>query len=355
MKINHSVLYPSVGGVLALLLLSGSAPAQNQNLFVADGGSGNIYEFTPDGTPFVFATGLNPAALAFNDAGDLFAVSDGAIYQFTPDGTKTTVASGTVTPENYSSLACDRPGDLFVGNSLSRTITKITPDGVQSIFASGLIPTALAIAPRQANDDMVYVGNPALPFADYARDDGVPPLVIMGEYSPAGPLPDTVQPLPDGVVQDVKFYGQTYDFTLYALHRVSAGPNANEQTFKVVAAEHFSGDNANPGAITLAVSNFRVKRGDFLAFAGIGPWYPQQPNDALDTDATYEDAFQPDPINDNDTATPPVSGEHFSVGINRDSGATYGYIADNFGNQGRIYAIGVDVKKDHDNYRDGHR
>jgi hypothetical protein len=36
----------------------------------------------------------------------------------------------------------------------------------------------------------------------------------------------------------------------------------------------------------------------------------------------------------------------FTVGLNRDPHATYGYIADNFGNQGRIYAIGVDVKKE---------
>lgn len=268
MKTKHSVFNPLAGGVLtgALLLVSGSASAQN--LFVADIGSGNIHEFTPDGTEFVFSSGSD--------------------------------------------------------------------------------------FPRGPRDQTVYVGNPPLPFVDYAQPDGVPPLVIMGEYSPEGPLPDTTQPLPRGVVQDVKFYGQNYDFMLYALHRVSDGPNANEQTFEVVAAEHFSGYNDSPGAITLAVSDFRVKDGDFLAFSGIGPWYPQQPNDALNTDATYEDASQPDPFNDNDTATPPTLGELFSVGINRDAGATYGYIADNFGNQGRIYAIGVDVKREMQNRHDRH-
>jgi hypothetical protein len=140
----------------------------------------------------------------------------------------------------------------------------------------------------------------------------------------------------------VKFYGQNYDFTLYALSHVSHCSNTNEQTFRVVAAQHFSGTSLTPGTITLAVTNFCVKAGDFLAFAGIGPYYPQQPNDSPDTDATYEDSSQPVGY-DNDTATPPVLGEKFTVGINRDSSATYDYIADNFGNQGRIYAIGVDV------------
>jgi hypothetical protein len=351
MKTKHSVFYPLAG---ALLLLSGSAPAQN--LFVANSGSGSIDEVTPDGTSFVFATGLNPSALSFNNAGDLSVISDGNIYQFAPDGTKSTFASGALASASggYSSLASDNAGDLFVGDGIRRQITKITPDGAQSVFASGLTPTALAFAQMPANAEMVYVGNPALPFVDYAQPDGVPPMVIMGEYSPAGPLPDTVQPLPKGDAQDVKFYGQNYDFTLYALRHVSDGPNANEQTFTVVAAEHFSGYNAAPGIITLALSNFRVKDGDFLAFSGIGPWYPQQPNDALNTDATYEDAVQPDPVNDNDTATPPVMGETFSVGINRDTAATYGYIADNFGNQGRTYAIGVDVKRELQDRHDRH-
>jgi hypothetical protein len=221
----------------------------------------------------------------------------------------------------------------------------LTPYSSAGALCVGAMLLAAGSASAQ-NSHTGYVGNPPTPFDVYAQPDGVPPLVIMGEYNPAGPSPDTVQPLPSGVVQDVEFYGQNYDFTLYALAHVAVGPGANEQAFVVVSSEHFSGTSDAPGPITLSVSNFRVKKGDFLAFSGIGPWYPQQLDDALNTDATYEDAVQPDPYNDNDTATPPVLGEFFSVGPNRDSDATYGYIADNFGNQGRIYAIGVDVKKD---------
>ena len=43
------------------------------DLFEADHGSGNIYEFTPGGTQSTFASGLNaPDGLAFNSAGNLF-------------------------------------------------------------------------------------------------------------------------------------------------------------------------------------------------------------------------------------------------------------------------------------------
>jgi hypothetical protein len=318
------------------------------NLFLADVGSGNIYKFTPGGVKSIFASGLYTfSGMAFNGMGDLFVADELSdnIYEFTPDGTQFVFASGLAAP---TALAFDRAGNLFVSERFltpkdADEIVKITPVGVQSIFASGLSsPDGLAFAPGSVQAQSVYIGNPALPFVNYAAPDGVPPLVIMGEYSPAEPLPITTQPLPNGIVQDVKFYGQNYDFTLYALSHVSHCSNTNEQTFRVVAAQHFSRTSLTPGTITLAVTNFCVKAGDFLAFAGIGPYYPQQPNDAPGTDATYEDSSQPVGY-DNDTATPPLRGEQFTVGINRDSSARYGYIADNFGNQGRIYAIGVDV------------
>ena len=324
MKTKYSVFNPLAGGAVALLVLSGSATAQN--LFVTDYDSGNISEITPDGAPNTFASGLNgPFALALNSAGDLFEAdyNSGNIYKFTPDGKQSTFASGLNGPvglafdsagnlyeaDNLSgtiykfkpdgkrstvasvlyypqALAINKAGDLFVAIGFSRNndIIKITPDGAQStfatfdysplglaldsagnlfvsdndgyiykftpdgvqstftwgggfglafndagdlfeadalypgdvmeftpdgtpfIFASGLdLPFGLAFAPRSANDDTAYIGNPALPFVDYAQPDGVPPLVIMGEYSPAGPLPDTAQPLPHGLVQDVKF------------------------------------------------------------------------------------------------------------------------------------------------------
>ena len=349
--------YPNTGGIIEITphgaqrafvsgLIDPQAVAFNSagELFVADD-DGTLYEFTPRGAKSTFASGLvATAGLAFNSAGDLFAADnyDGVIYEFTPGGAKSTFAAGLSYPQG---LAFNSAGDLFEADYGSGNIYEFTPDGTQFIFASGLaLPAGLAFAARSAPTQTAYVGNPALPFVDYAQPDGVPPLVILGEYSPAGPLPTSIQTLPSGTVEDVKFYGQNYDFTLYALSLPQSHRKSNEQKFKVVASQHFSGSNPIPGTITLAVSDFRVKDGDFLAFAGIGPYYPQQPNDALNTDATYEDSVQPVGY-DNDTATPPGGPETvFTVGLNRDASATYEYIADNFGNQGRVYAIGVDVR-----------
>lgn len=73
----------------------------SDNLFAADYGSGNVYQYTPGGVQSTFATGLgSPNGLAFDSAGNLF-VSDygsGNIYQFTPDGTRSTFATGLTGP-----------------------------------------------------------------------------------------------------------------------------------------------------------------------------------------------------------------------------------------------------------------
>jgi hypothetical protein len=116
-----------------------SQNAQAQNLFVADFGSSNIYEFAPDGTRTTFATGIHPYGMAFNSVGHLFVgdTSSGDIYEFAQDGTWVTFASGFVEP---IALAFDSMGNLFVGDGNSRKVVKITPTGTQSNFVSGLFP-----------------------------------------------------------------------------------------------------------------------------------------------------------------------------------------------------------------------
>lgn len=130
----------------AILLISSSAPAQN--LFEADRGSGNIYEFTPGGGQSTFASGLNaPLGLAFNSAGNLFEsdYGSGNIYEFTPDGEQTTFVSGLNAPDG---LAFNSAGDLFVANYGSGNINEYTPGGAQTTFASGLSnPAGLAFQP----------------------------------------------------------------------------------------------------------------------------------------------------------------------------------------------------------------
>jgi hypothetical protein len=202
-----------------------------------------------------------------------------------------------------------------------------------------MLSTLLLLSLYAAQAQTVYIGNDLS--VTNGGSDGEPPFVILGEYNPAGPSPtaSAATTLPGGTVQDLKFYGDTYNFTLYALTFLTNGPNANEQTFRIVASQSFSG-SAPTGVQTLPVSGFSVGAGNLLAFAGTGPYYPQNANDALQSDATYEDSSNPDFF----TATAPVGvGTIFTVGLNPDTNATYEFVPDYFGNQGRTYAIGVDV------------
>ncbi len=276
------------------------------------------------------------------------------------DGIGTTEATlyGLVTPNGFDCTAYFLYGTTTnygqYTSSVFVSATNATAVEVTNLIA-GLLPATLyhfqlvasSSGGTATGDDStfttvppIYVGN-SLTVSNGAPDGGAP-LVVLSEYSPAGPLAaaSPVTTLPSGTVQDVKFYGQNYNFTLYALSYVANGPNPNEQTFQVVAAQSFSGSNLTPGIQTLAVTNFPVYTGDLLAFAGTGPYYPQNPNDATNSDATYEDSSNPG----SSTATPPGGpGTVFTVGLYTDPSATYEYISDVFGNQGRTYGIGVDV------------
>jgi hypothetical protein len=99
--VRHSISGAVCSG--AVLLMASGAPAQN--LFEADGSSGNIFEFTTAGTKSTFASGLSdPLGLAFNSAGDLFETDygSGKIYEFTQAGVRSTFASGLVNPEGLA-------------------------------------------------------------------------------------------------------------------------------------------------------------------------------------------------------------------------------------------------------------
>jgi hypothetical protein len=154
-------------------------------------------------------------------------------------------------------------------------------------------------------------------------------------------MSSTIQ-LPFGTVQDVQFYGAgTASFTLYVLRWINnpAG-QTGEQTFVLVASVSVTGngdDSVGPQLFD-AFPQFTVQQGDLLAFAGIGPYYPQNGNDTEGSDATYAD------VDSSFTATPPCGpGSIFTVGVNGDMTANYQYVDNFFCNQGRTYAIGVDV------------
>jgi glucose/arabinose dehydrogenase len=128
------------------------------DLFAVNITLGSITKIAPDGTQSTFASGLDAfrtIGLAINGADNLFVVSSSYIYQFTPDGTQSTFASGLSYPD---SLAFNSAGDLFVSQlvGLNGEIVRIAPDGTQSIFASGLnSPSGLAF--NSAGD--LFVGD----------------------------------------------------------------------------------------------------------------------------------------------------------------------------------------------------
>jgi len=112
------------------------------NLFEADGGSGNIYEFINqngvlNSNPVLFASGFEtPSGMAFDQMGNLFAADVNGIYQLAPDGTESTFAQGP--SQDWVSLAVDRKGDLFAAGPYVAVIEEFTPSGHESAFASAL-------------------------------------------------------------------------------------------------------------------------------------------------------------------------------------------------------------------------
>lgn len=166
-KITQTIYHSLVGtiGAGAILLLASGASAQN--VFVSDYSTGDIYEYTSQGSsPITFYSGFsNPAGLAFDSEGDLFAAVQGgaaSIYEFVNSGgtlshTPTLFASGFNTP---ASLAFDSTGDLFIANAGSNNIIEISSHGVRSTFASGgYLDYPLGLAFNTAGD--LFAGNSA--------------------------------------------------------------------------------------------------------------------------------------------------------------------------------------------------
>jgi len=124
------------------------------NLFVADNIAEAIYVITPARRVSTFVSLPVPSGLAFDGAGNLYASdfgpdfdpsAPGGVTKIAPDGTQTIVVSGL---GNLLGLAFDPYGNLFVAGRTDNVIYKITPDGSVSVFATGLdVPQFLAVEP----------------------------------------------------------------------------------------------------------------------------------------------------------------------------------------------------------------
>src|SRR4029077_13977148 len=136
-----------------VILAIGAVPANGApiDLFVsangtANNGGGFIYEYNPGGVQSIFASGLSrPRGVAFDHFGNLFVVTNTldsvsgtfqpSIAKITPDGVQSTFA--TISGDFFGSgLAMDASGNIFVmalddtSQTLASTIYKFTPGGV---------------------------------------------------------------------------------------------------------------------------------------------------------------------------------------------------------------------------------
>ncbi|HAF13352.1 MAG TPA: hypothetical protein DCK99_06550 [Blastocatellia bacterium] len=155
------------GGVMSLFAILdpttfhqnfGIAIDERNNLFVADNQQQTIYMITPDrqfstaGAISTFVSLPVPIGLAFDGAGNLYASDGGpdvgvpgSITKIAPDGTQTLVDSGL---GGLRGLAFGPNGNLFAAGHDNNVVYKITPGGSVSIFASGLnVPQYLAFEP----------------------------------------------------------------------------------------------------------------------------------------------------------------------------------------------------------------
>lgn len=140
-------LFLSLSAIFALAIT-----AHAQNLYVSanvPGGNHKIFEFTPDGTQSIYASGLdNPRGLAFDSIGNLFAttaheadhIEIGKVLKFNLRNHVSTV--GSAAKFFFEGLAIDVVGNTYVlanddtSPTGASTIFKFTPSGERIVFGS---------------------------------------------------------------------------------------------------------------------------------------------------------------------------------------------------------------------------
>ncbi len=161
--------------------------------------------FTISGLPFVGQVAFNGAGTLFAVAGNIMTGRGEVVRVDLKSGAVTTVAAGFELPNG---LVVDRHGNLFVTDLLAGTVSKVTPGGAVSVFASDplLAPAlvsqvGLTLGPNDLafskDGDALYVTNVG---------KGTVVKVKMGEEGEtAGAITNfAIVPTPDGVAFDEK-------------------------------------------------------------------------------------------------------------------------------------------------------
>ena len=111
---------------------------QAGNLFAGVPLKHSIFKYEPAGGKNDFATDITTYALAVDKAGNVYVGDTGnTIFKFTPGGARSDFAKVTTSPRSFAFAAS---GNLLVVESFSGAISKIAPDGAQSVFLAGRAP-----------------------------------------------------------------------------------------------------------------------------------------------------------------------------------------------------------------------
>jgi hypothetical protein len=171
-------IFLSLGAIFALAIT-----AHAQNLYVSANapGSHKIFEFTPDGTQSIYASGLdNPRGLAFDNIGNLFVANNpepgpgnieiGRVLKFNLRNHVNTV--GSAAKFGFIGLAIDIGGNAYVlatddtSPTGAGTIFKFTPSGERIVFGS--VPGTTGDNLLQASQGLAFDSAGNL----YAADSG---------------------------------------------------------------------------------------------------------------------------------------------------------------------------------------
>jgi sugar lactone lactonase YvrE len=122
---------PGFGGPLGLTIDTGG------NLYAAAPGLSQILKITPGAVVSIFAGLSNrPSGLARDTSGNLYAGGSSQIFEINSVGAVSTFATPLPNGDIAYGLAFDAAGNLYAGVQSTNRISKITPDGTVSAFAT---------------------------------------------------------------------------------------------------------------------------------------------------------------------------------------------------------------------------
>ncbi len=117
----------------------GAAVDGSGNVYVADTGNEVIRKVTPKGMVTTLtgsaALFIGLSGVAVDGSGNLYVSDEGLIQKMTPKGVLTTLAGSPILSDNSSGVAVDGIGNVYVADSTNNTIWKVTPKGVVTTLA----------------------------------------------------------------------------------------------------------------------------------------------------------------------------------------------------------------------------